>query len=167
MYRKTIKSFDKSIKNRGKIWSSTKKMINFLKKVCRIKFLLYLCTRNTATGCSAVRLAHLVWDQRVPGSNPGTPTKRNEKSFLFFCHGTRIRGLTEKNVCVVLQKQKDADKSTSHCFVLFLRKERDSNPRYSCPYTAFRVRPDRPLRHLSNAFCGCKGRNLFFNSNYF
>ncbi len=30
-----------------------------------------------------------------------------------------------------------------------LRRERDSNPRYSCPYTAFRVRPDRPLRHLS------------------
>ena len=29
------------------------------------------------------------------------------------------------------------------------RKERDSNPRYSYPYTAFRVRPDRPLRHLS------------------
>ena len=46
------------------------------------------------------------------------------------------------------------------------RKERDSNPRYSCPYTAFRVRPDRPLRHLSNAFCGCKCTNLFFNSNY-
>ena len=30
-----------------------------------------------------------------------------------------------------------------------LRRGRDSNPRYSCPYTAFRVRPDRPLRHLS------------------
>ena len=29
------------------------------------------------------------------------------------------------------------------------RRDRDSNPRYSCPYTAFRVRPDRPLRHLS------------------
>ena len=34
------------------------------------------------------------------------------------------------------------------------RRERDSNPRYSCPYTAFRVRPDRPLRHLSNG-CLC------------
>ena len=33
-----------------------------------------------------------------------------------------------------------------------LRRERDSNPRYSCPYTAFRVRPDRPLRHLSRCF---------------
>ena len=28
-----------------------------------------------SSGCSAVRLAHLVWDQGVPGSNPGTPTK--------------------------------------------------------------------------------------------
>ncbi len=27
------------------------------------------------TGCSAARLAHLVWDQRVAGSNPATPTK--------------------------------------------------------------------------------------------
>ena len=26
-------------------------------------------------GCSAARLAHLVWDQRVAGSNPATPTK--------------------------------------------------------------------------------------------
>lgn len=33
--------------------------------------------------------------------------------------------------------------------VRFWRKERDSNPRYSYPYTAFRVRPVRPLRHLS------------------
>ena len=35
-------------------------------------------TADTA-GCSAVRLAHLVWDQRVAGSNPATPTK--EKAF--------------------------------------------------------------------------------------
>ena len=28
-----------------------------------------------AAGCSAARLAHLVWDQRVAGSNPATPTK--------------------------------------------------------------------------------------------
>ena len=32
---------------------------------------------------------------------------------------------------------------------LFWRKDRDSNPGNSCPFTAFRVRPDRPLRHLS------------------
>ena len=40
-----------------------------------------------------------------------------------------------------------------------LRRERDSNPRNSCPFTAFRVRPDRPLRHLSN--CDCKYRDNF------
>ena len=40
--------------------------------------------RSTKTahnsGCSAARLAHLVWDQRVAGSNPATPTK--EKALL-------------------------------------------------------------------------------------
>ncbi len=30
---------------------------------------------ESKTGCSAVRLAHLLWEQGVPGSNPGTPTK--------------------------------------------------------------------------------------------
>ena len=29
------------------------------------------------------------------------------------------------------------------------RRDRDSNPGNSYPFTAFRVRPDRPLRHLS------------------
>ena len=48
-----------------------------------------------------------------------------------------------------------------HLFSSFiLRKERDSNPRYSCPYTAFRVRPDRPLRHLSFQK-RCKDRYFF------
>ena len=31
------------------------------------------------------------------------------------------------------------------------RRGRDSNPRYGCPYSAFRVRRDRPLCHLSAA----------------
>ena len=67
-------------------------MIKFLKKVCRLKILPYLCTRNT-TGCSAVRLAHLVWDQRVPGSNPGIPTERDKKLSLFFCRATRLQSV--------------------------------------------------------------------------
>ena len=29
------------------------------------------------TGCSAVRLAHLLWEQGVAGSNPATPTTRD------------------------------------------------------------------------------------------
>ena len=32
-----------------------------------------------SSGCSAVRLAHLLWEQGVPGSNPGTPTKKTKK----------------------------------------------------------------------------------------
>ena len=31
------------------------------------------------SGYSAVRLAHLVWDQRAAGSNPATPTNENER----------------------------------------------------------------------------------------
>ena len=61
-----------------------------------------------------------------------------------------------------------------------LRRERDSNPRYSCPYTAFRVRPDRPLRHLSlccgvafrlspprNFRFGTANIDIFFGNYYF
>ena len=36
----------------------------------------FLKEDENISGCSAARLAHLVWDQGVPGSNPGTPTKR-------------------------------------------------------------------------------------------
>ncbi len=42
------------------------------------------------SGCSAARLAHLLWEQGVPGSNPGTPTKPREQkrcrktSFCFY-----------------------------------------------------------------------------------
>ena len=44
-----------------------------------------------AAGCSAARLAHLVWDQRVAGSNPATPTVDYERvirflTLSFFCH---------------------------------------------------------------------------------
>src|SRR5579871_4706199 len=38
--------------------------------------------------------------------------------------------------------------------VLNWRRGRDSNPRYGCPYAAFRVRCIRPLCHLSKATAG-------------
>ena len=41
----------------------------------------YLCTRFSEvkySGCSAVRLAHLLWEQGVVGSNPATPTGENQ-----------------------------------------------------------------------------------------
>ena len=61
-------------------------------------FSLPLHSQNDS-GCSAVRLAHLVWDQRVPGSNPGTPTKNQQKRcrlldifFLLYTYPTRSHG---------------------------------------------------------------------------
>ena len=47
----------------------------------------YLCTRFSEvkySGCSAVRLAHLLWEQGVPGSNPGTPTVKDGQSRLYW-----------------------------------------------------------------------------------
>ena len=41
----------------------------------------YLCTRFSEvkySGCSAVRLAHLLWEQGVVGSNPATPTDESQ-----------------------------------------------------------------------------------------
>ncbi len=41
----------------------------------------YLCTRFSEvkhSGCSAVRLAHLLWEQGGVGSNPATPTEINK-----------------------------------------------------------------------------------------
>ena len=45
----------------------------------------YLCTRFSEvkySGCSAVRLAHLLWEQGVVGSNPATPTKKQSQEKL-------------------------------------------------------------------------------------
>ena len=35
------------------------------------------------SGCGAVRLAHLVWDQGVAGSNPATPTRVKRFILIF------------------------------------------------------------------------------------
>jgi DNA-binding NarL/FixJ family response regulator len=43
--------------------------------------------RSKQSGCSAARLAHLLWEQGVPGSNPGTPTT----SVLYFLQQTAKR----------------------------------------------------------------------------
>ena len=51
----------------------------------------YLCNRFSEvkySGCSAVRLAHLLWEQGVVGSNPATPTEINKLlifSVAYFC----------------------------------------------------------------------------------
>ena len=46
-----------------KIWSVKKKSLPLHHEIVKV-----------FTGCSAVRLAHLLWEQGVPGSNPGIPT---------------------------------------------------------------------------------------------
>ena len=60
-------------------------------------------------------------------------------SIFVFCKFFRMRAL--KN----LQKTK----ITKQSFAILLRRERDSNPRYSKEYNGFRDRPIRPLWHLS------------------
>ena len=39
---------------------------------------------KSTSGCSAVRLAHLLWEQGVPGSNPGIPTKLKEYQLVTY-----------------------------------------------------------------------------------
>ena len=57
---------------------------------CVFKKNAYICiafektTSKSDSGCSAVRLAHLLWEQGVVGSNPATPTKKKNKVLLFF-----------------------------------------------------------------------------------
>ena len=50
---------------------------------------IFASQNKKGTRCSAVRLAHLVWDQRVGGSNPFTSTEKEKlMSFhrlLFLC----------------------------------------------------------------------------------
>ena len=50
----------------------------------------FLIQSKKRTGCSAVRLAHLLWEQGVPGSNPGTPTLKDKELLIivtpfFYC----------------------------------------------------------------------------------
>src|SRR6201996_903302 len=41
------------------------------------------------------------------------------------------------------------------------RRGRDSNPRYGCPYAAFRVRCFQPLSHLSKPLIALENRSFF------
>ena len=47
------------------------------------------------SGCSAVRLAHLLWEQGVAGSNPATPTRseKKHKEMISGCSAVRLAHL--------------------------------------------------------------------------
>ena len=61
--RKGEKNVKKMKEKCEKIWSVKKKTLPLHHEIVKV-----------FTGCSAVRLAHLLWEQGVPGSNPGIPT---------------------------------------------------------------------------------------------
>src|SRR5689334_21933950 len=48
--------------------------------------------------------------------------------------------------------------------LIYWRRGRDSNPRYGCPYAAFRVRCIQPLCHLSGARLGVEFRVYLSNA---
>ena len=88
---------------------------------------------------------------QMPWRCRGHPCKKKKTcsaafSIFVFCKFFRMRAF--KN----LQKTK----ITKQSFAILLRRERDSNPRYSKEYNGFRDRPIRPLWHLSlrgQTFC--------------
>lgn len=52
---------------------------------CKKKVLTFAAAnKEKSSGCSAARLAHLVWDQGAAGSNPAAPTKKGEFLTLLF-----------------------------------------------------------------------------------
>ena len=78
----------------GRAW---KKKIKKVKKVVDIYLTLpYNITcvterrRGNTSGCGAVWLEHLVWDQGVAGSNPDTPTCNLDFVFIFQKINTKL-----------------------------------------------------------------------------
>jgi hypothetical protein len=51
----------------------------FVKNTLHIRSVDYLCgAKKQDSGCSVARLARLLWEQEVAGSNPATPTKQGK-----------------------------------------------------------------------------------------
>ena len=59
----------------------------------------YICTRNRmiARALSSVGSEHLVYTQRVGGSNPSAPTKGRLKQSSFFIYPNRFSFLKDSN----------------------------------------------------------------------
>ena len=89
----------------------------------------------------------LIWPRNPPLRE--NPLEKAAAGIAAFCCGTERPSCCSDD----LLETKKSDRQKFVAAAAFgSRRERDSNPRYSYPYTAFRVRPDRPLRHLSNMF---------------
>ena len=70
------------------IFKFTDNFIFFKKKnpsiLCRVQKLHYICIRNQAIrALSSAGSEHLVYTQRVGGSNPSAPTKEVQKNLFF------------------------------------------------------------------------------------
>ena len=88
------------------------------------------------SGCSAARLAHLLWEQGVPGSNPGIPTQtrvdngrqgeRYGDTFCSGCSAVRLaRQLREleapgSNPGIPTYFQDAEQMTTGHLFLFYL-----------------------------------------------
>ncbi len=71
-----------------------------------------------------------------------------------------IPKVCRRHPCTKSEKSACSSKLGQTDFSFFVRKVGDSNPRYACAYTAFRVRLFRPLRQLSLQM-RCKGSAFF------
>ena len=74
----------------------------------------YLCTRFSEvkySGCSAVRLAHLLWEQGVVGSNPATPTGDKAKYLIFKCLAF-VFSIIAQRICGFVQQRKGKRKNS-------------------------------------------------------
>ena len=114
---------------------------------------------HESTGCSAVRLAHLVWDQRVPGSNPGTPTKKTTFELSsFFCRVTRLR-----SACCA-----SADLSASCCECAELLRNNDNrlnsgiSNKFACRYSIYHLN----LRFSAHSFTSWSALGFCRRSNF-
>jgi hypothetical protein len=117
-----------------------------------------------------------VWEEAENGNNPSfsgikpaasspSSLRESEQAPIPLCSSwIPRRGFAASAIPLRLRrslpsKQKKAFGASSKAVFVLWRRRRDSNPRSSYPDTAFRVRPDRPLRHFS---INCRTKVILF-----
>ncbi len=143
--------------------TGTHSAIKIRRFFCYFIFVIYFCTtRNRESCCFSSAVEHFLGKEEVPGSSPGNSSKkrgcltnRRHPLYLF------LFVLLSRNHFRICDSRKIKNLPAP------LQPQRDSNPRYSCPYTAFRVRPDRPLRHLSRSITNPSAGNSECKYSYF